>query len=522
MMQKIVYYYEKLVMRISIAANRFGKLPAGLQCSWVLVFLLIVIVCNLQFIAKSGDAIHKWFLIRVFLENGTFLPLQPDHHLLRWGLIWPVIAFCKLLGYSIYLFYLYPILCYCAGGVVLFLLARQILSVTMASITVLLYAFYPVIIHEGTQFLPMVPATVWILLTLLVTLRFIDGKQRKSWLMAVAGICLTIAYGCKETSFFWAPGIFLFLAFAPTEKYCFKWKKIHLTPGMLLFFFTCIAGIGLETLVLNEIYDCRLGRYELLCHTHLIVENQSEYPSVLEYLFSFLRQFRWDGKYYSFIPQNLSIMLGCIAAFVLIYRGDVRRRFLAVAFLGAYLCHCYIIFNIHPISYPERVIHRYLIAVISVGILLFCAALPTLADWCRNGRKWRWALLLTAISLWILTSAIYTVNSRLNDGNLFQLERMRQVVPEALKNGDAVGVITERKKVELDATGRVLPDKWGLLHLRCWGEVPMFFDILKNRCEFTPYDSKRVIVWLTLPGNGKKEIVLDQFSIIARKAMPDK
>ena len=83
-------------------------------------------------------------------------------------------------------------------------------------------------------------------------------------------------------------------------------------------------------------------------------------------------------------------------------------------------------------------------------------------------------------------------------------------------------MITERKKVELDATGRVLPDKGGLLHLRCWGEVPMFFDILKNRCEFTPYDSKRVIVWLILPGNGKKEIVLDQFSIIARKAMPDK
>ena len=119
-MQKIVYYYERLVMRTSIVTNRFGKLPAVLQCSWVLVFLLIVIVCNLQFIAKSGDAIHKWFLIRVFLENGTFLPLQPDHHLLRWGLIWPVIAFCKLFGYSIYMFYLYPILCIVQEGLCFF------------------------------------------------------------------------------------------------------------------------------------------------------------------------------------------------------------------------------------------------------------------------------------------------------------------------------------------------------------------------------------------------------------------
>ncbi len=522
MKQKIVHCYEKLVMRVSIAADQFGKLPVGRQCLWVFLFLLFVIVCNLQFIAKSGDAIHKWFLIRVFLENGTFLPLQPDHHLLRWGLIWPAVAFCKLFGYSIYLYYLYPILCYCAGGLVLFLLARRILSAAMAPLVVLLYAFYPVIIHEGTQFLPMVPATVWILLTLLVTLRFIDGKQRQSWLMAVAGGCLVIAYGCKETSFFWAPGIFLFLAFAPAEKYCFRWKKVHLTPGMLLFFFCCIAGIGLETLILNGIYGCRLGRYELLCHTHLIVENQPEAPSVLEYLFSFLRQFRWDGKYYSFIPQNLSVALGCIAAFVLICHGDLRRRFLAVAFLGAYLCHCYIIFNIHPIVYPERVIHRYLIAVISVGMLLFCAALPILANWCRNGRKWRWALLLTAILLWILTSAIYTVNARLDDGNLFQLERMRQVVPAALRDGDAVGVVTERKKAEPNADGRVFPDKWGLLHLRCWGEVQMFFNIGEKGCVFTPYDSKRVVVWLTPPGNNRKEIILDQFSIVDRETESDR
>lgn len=525
MKKTVILCCRQAILKIINFACRFGAFPVSRQCLWIFLFLLILILCNLQFIAKSGDAIHKWFMIRIYLETGTFQPIQPDHHLLRWGLIWPVVALCKIFGSSIYVYYLYPVFCYCVCGILFFLLARQILSRETAPFAVLFYAFYPVIIHGGTQFLPMVPATMWILLTLLFTLRFIDSLQKNCLWMIAAGVSLVFAYGCKETSFFWAPGIFLFLAFAPAKKYCFGWGKIHLTWGMLFFFLVCVVGMGLETLIINSIYGCRWGRYELLLGSHLLGDTQvGNYATVWSYPFSFLRQLRWDGKYYTFIPQNLSIFMGCAGAFLLLLRQRemIHRHFLAVAFLGAYFCHCYVVFKLNPISYPERAIHRYLIALIAVGFLLFCAVLPEVKKWCCAGRKWRWGLIAILSSLWFLTIVIYDINARINDGNLFQLERMRQVVPEALKNGDAVGVVTERKKVEPDAAGRVLPDKWGLLHLRCWGEVPMFFDILKNRCEFTPYDSKRVIVWLTLPGNGKKEILLDQFSIIDRKTMPDR
>ncbi len=522
MKNKLYDFYKATELKIVNFAHRFGSLRLRTQSLWILLFLLFVILCNLQFIAKGGDAIHKWFMVRLYLEHGTFFPIQPDHHLLRWGLMWPVIGVCKLLGASIYCYYLYPLFCYCAGGLLFFWLGRQILSRETAPFAVLLYAFYPVIIHEGTQFLPLVPATMWILMTLLFTLRFLDGKQKNPLWMVAAGAALVFAYGCKETSFFWAPGIFLFLAFSPAEKECLHWKKFHVTWGMLLFFLTCIGGMGIETLIINQIYDCTLGRYELLLGSHLLGDTQQgNYATIWSYPFSFLRQFSWHGKYYQFLPQNISILMGLTGAFfILKYHHEIRRRFLAVAFLGAYLCHCYVIFKINPISYPELVIHRYLIAVLCVGFLLFCASLPDLKKWCCAGRAWRRILVVSLGGIWLITVAIYNINARLQDGNLFQLEQMRRTIPAALKNGDAVGVVTERKKIAPDIDNRVLPDKWGLLHLRCWGDTQMFFELQKKRCTYTPYGKKQVIVWLSAPREGKRRFVLDEYSIIRDRDLP--
>ena len=102
MKNKLYDFYKATELKIVNFAHRFGSLRLRTQSLWILLFLLFVILCNLQFIAKGGDAIHKWFMVRLYLEHGTFFPIQPDHHLLRWGLMWPVIGVCKLLGASIY------------------------------------------------------------------------------------------------------------------------------------------------------------------------------------------------------------------------------------------------------------------------------------------------------------------------------------------------------------------------------------------------------------------------------------
>lgn len=515
-MKRLMELWNVLRNGADALAGKFSARAVWVQYFWIALFLLLVILLNLQFIAKSGDAIHKWGMARVFVETGSF-HRAPDHHLLRWGLMWPVIGLIKLLGDSVYVYYIYPIFCYIGGGLAFFALCRQVLSPKAAPAAVLLYALYPEIISEGTQFLPMGPAAGWIFLCLLFSVRAVDSKRREALWMFGAGLMLVIAHGCKETSFYWAPGIFLFLAFAPTSgAKLLRAGKAHLTWGMLLFALTCIAGLLAETLILNRIYGCTLGRFELLRSGHLAGMTLSGTSTSLpNYFVSFLRTLHWHGKYFSSILKNFSLLMGIAGAVFLLWEEKSnRRRLLAVAFLGAFFCHSYIVFKLNPVSYPEKPHHRYFIAMIMVGLLVYACALPALWRTLIAGRSWRVAMFLAVNAVFVVNVIIYDINARINDGNVFQMERMRRAVSAALQDGTAIGVVTDKEDAEPDADGKTLPDKWGILYLRAFGNIQDVQDSAKRRCAISPYDRKRVIVWLTAPRPEAKQLILKEYSIV--------
>lgn len=520
----VVDFFIKLIERIvgwmESIGKKYSKLSTLQQYLFLTLILALIIGLNLQAVAKSGDAIHKWAMIRAYVANGEF-PLAPDHHMLRWGIMWPVIGLMKLFGDHIYLYYIFPIFSYITAGLLFYSLTRKIAKPEWSIWAFAIYAFCSEVINEGTQFLPVVPAFIFICLTLIFVVKAVEAKSgNESLWLFVAGLALIVAHGCKETSFYWAPGIFITLAFLPTQGYkIIKIKKFHITLGMLIFFLTCVGGLIAETLILNEIYGANFGRFELIQGSHFEHNKTVNSVSLFEYIFSIFRLQHWQGKFFDVIVRNVGLSFVLIGGVIaLVKTQNIRLKFLTGAVLITFLCHCYLVIEVFPFTYPEQPIFRYITAVFVLGLFIYFYTLPTIWQWAKSGRIWGMLMLLFFNFVFLVSFFIAIGNERKNNTTVWQQEKICQLVKAAYIDDQPVGEIMKKRHLRPIDKYKAEPNKWATLYLRLLLDVDSAISSYDRKLEYTIVtkgDDEMAIIWLNRPAQaGDKPIILDEFQLV--------
>jgi hypothetical protein len=392
-----------------------------------------------QFIERSGDAIHKWGVLRCFVETGNWYPAVIDHHMLRWSINFPTLLIQKIFGTSPLVYYIFPCLVSIVCGILIYKITARLSSRAAGIAAFLIFSIFPLTTRESAQFLPMLPACMFILASIYFLFKWIDKSKIRY--VIFAAIALLCAYGSKETSLYWAPGIALFmLLFNPDRKIWFSIWRFKFGPAVILFSVIVMAGLLAETAILNAMFNSRFGRLELISKTHFNY-TMAVYYNFWEWLFSFSRPLSFKGKYFDSIPKNSIITLGLISACLWLFKqkGAIEKRLIAIPFAVAYFLHSYMVNKVFPFHYPEKAHGRYFLALSVFCIIMYVASYPQWRQYIWNkirNLKIRFFCMAAVIALWLVPTIIQIINVIIYDGNIFNVAAMERKMELALSESD--------------------------------------------------------------------------------------
>lgn len=493
-------------------ATRINAIPtAKLLLCLIGVFLLWRFV-TLDFIEKSGDAVWKWSFLRYYVVTGEWFPAVPDHHQGRWAINLPVFLLMKLFGDDPWVYYIFPLLTALGTGIFLFLIATELRSKAAGTAAFLIALLFPLTVRESTQFLPMLPAACFALAAAWLLLRHI--KTGKLTPVFFSGLLIGISYGCKVTSLYWAAGFLLFMTLWPSDrKTFFRIWKFQFGPGCFLFGLGLLAVLAAETVFFYLFFGVTGGLPEIIFGSHISNRVRPEYLNFFEYLFSFIRPLDLGGKYFDLIPHVMLLVGGVAIACLWLFRGGKPQRFLAVAFLTAYLLHSYVVYKFFPFLHPEKTHARYFLIVAAVAMILCTAGWK---DGFDQLKKWFPSRTVTtflgiAVAMVVLMMLIRTGNQWSRGHHpiaVFQVHRHL-----AMANREHIPVLMKPEKPELALSEKMSDSdcKYGNMWLTFWGPVELlpkqnadrqlFFDengvlwqLLLNGERFQPGIPQRIIL----------------------------
>ncbi len=408
-------WLQHLRRTLNAVSARLELLSNRCLLSYLLLFYFVVRLVTLEFVERSGDAIYKWGFIRCFLATGVWYPAAPDHHQGRWGINLPEMFFAWIFGPdSLIGYYVYPVLCGAAGAALAYGIVTRLRSKSAGCAVFLLFTFLPQIWRESCQFLPMLPAAVWMLGALWCLIRYCETDKVR--FVFWSALLVFISYGCKFTSLYWAGAIGLFLLFQP---------KFSFSKAVWVFGLTLLAGLLIETLLLNHFFDVSYGRVQIITGSHLNDRPAPQYLGIGGYLLSFLRPLDLSGKYMDSFPKTI-IMLAALPIAWGILRSKVKplaEKMLAWSFLGAWIFQCYVVYKVFPFLHPERPHARYFLVIYAAAAIILCLGWSDAMAWCRARMRAPWQLLVpvvgTAFLLVLLTINFF--NTMSNDGTTWNI-----------------------------------------------------------------------------------------------------
>ncbi|MFA6102232.1 MAG: glycosyltransferase family 39 protein [Victivallaceae bacterium] len=434
--------------QINRAANKYSilldKWPERKIILSLVVLSLFFRLLTSQFIERSGDAIHKWGVLRCFVETGNWYPAVIDHHMLRWSINFPVLLIQKIFGTSPLVYYIFPCLVSIVCGILIYKITARLSSRTAGIAAFLIFSIFPLTTRESTQFLPMLPACMFILAAIYFLLKWIDKSQIRY--VIFAAMAILCAYGSKETSLYWTPGIALFmLLFNPDRKIWFSIWRFKAGPAVILFTVIILTGLLAETAILNAMFNSRFGRLELVSKTHFNY-SMSVFYTFWEWLFSFLRPLSFKGKYFDSMPKNFIIILGLISAFLLLFKQkrSIEKQLIAIPFAVAYLLHSYMVNKIFPFHHPEKTHGRYFLALAVFCIIMYAASYPQWHQyiWSKiRNLKIRVLCMAAVIALWLVPTIIQIINTAIYDGTVFNVAVMERKMETAASEKDRKPVL---------------------------------------------------------------------------------
>ncbi|MCP3965719.1 MAG: hypothetical protein GY750_15295 [Lentisphaerae bacterium] len=452
--------------------------------TWIILSSMFFRLITLQFVEKSGDAVHTWSVLRCFIDTGNWYLENMDHHVLRWGTTLPVMAIQEVFGTSVFIYYIFPVIVSSITAILVYKVTTHLTDKTIGILAFLVFLVFPLTVRGATQYLPMLPASMFVLSAFLFLFKWFE--KEKLYYIACTGLMIILAYGCKITSLYWAVAIALsLLIFSPVDKGCFKIWKFKVGPAVILFSLVIIAGIIIETLILNVLFGASYGRLQLISKTH----DFGVLYSFWEWLISFLRPMSMKGKYFDTMPTAVIILLGLISAFFWLRKGTIEKKFIAFSFFIAYFFHSYMIKKVFPFYYPEKSHGRYFLVLTIFCIIFYVGSQP---QW--NSLLWnrvknlhvRAFLKFVVVALWLVPSIIYICNTRMWDGNLLDVILMHKNIKVAEADNTPV---LYRLEDELEDNKLASSDRKRIqMLLTCFGpssEIPLInqkkFPLIKNK-----------------------------------------
>lgn len=446
------------------------KLVAGLVALWAVWRIL-----TLHFIEKSGDAVWKWRFLRFYAETGVWFPPAPDHHQGRWAINLPVYGLMELFGTGVWVYYVFPLFTSLATGLLLYYLGRKLKNQAAGAAAFVLALLFPLIVRESTQFLPMLPAAMFVLAALALTIRHFESP--KWYFLPLAGLLVGLAYGCKVTSMYWAAAIGLFLVFFDTgRKPLFRIGPVRVGSDALLFSAGVLGLLAVETLLLNRFFGVRFGQLQMIAGAHLANRQNPEYLNLAGYLCSFVRPLDVSGKYFDFLPTLLVIAGGMGSAILLLLEKPPRVavRFVAFAFIAVYVFHSYVVYKVFPFLHPEKAHGRYHLILGALALVLLAISSGAWGKFLRRRLPARAAAAVPAVFYGVLlvVMLIRAGNAWKNGDHPVALLRVDRVLAQA--DRDMLPVLLHIDKVDqLTPEGGMASsdEKYGELYRAFWGPV---------------------------------------------------
>ena len=429
MIEAIIHHYRRLAdhtARFIAVVNHTSD--RKLLC---LLFLCFAVwrFLTLDLIEASGDAIWKWRFLRYFTELGEWFPTGVEHHQGRWGLNVPVLGIMKLFGTDPWAACIYPLVIAFLCGLLIYLITRRIASRFAACSAYLIFLLLPQTARESSQFLPMLPATCFILLAIWLILRYLEQPE-KTFLLFLSGLAVGVSYGCKFTSLYWALAFALFLSLYTDQNSRRHLWKFRLNRPVLLFSCGVFLVLILETLCLNLWFGISFGRVQMIMSGHLHNRPSPQYMGLAEYLFSFLRPLDLKGKFVETFPYACILLGGIFVVLLWLKKQKPAVRLLTFSFITVYLLHSYMVYKVFPFLHPERPHGRYFLVLLTLCIIFVTAGWNDAVNFLKRYLKAPWLQLLFAaylISLFVVM-LIFAGNKWHNGENLPALIHAQQNV----------------------------------------------------------------------------------------------
>ena len=413
----------------SALKTRINQLPDRVLLGWITVLYFVWRIISLPPFEFGCDGVWKWSFLRYFHETGVWFPKEPEHHQGRWAQNLPNYGLMELFDSTTpWLGAVLPILTGLAVIFLVWLLARLFTSRAGAVAVILMTVCNPVFVNESSQFLPSLPSTMYLLLTLYFFMLYLkNGGPR--FLPFAAGITAGLAWGCKVTASYWILGIVLFLLLNPTggknipatKRFRFGWDLLLFGIGFLLIFIP-------ETIVINKFFHVHLGRIDMLRKHHgdnpILV-----HFNLLEYIFSPLVIFLDPtGKFFRQGVQNALFLLAMPVAVLQLRKKDIPQiqKFMLFVMFVAMACHCYMVVSVFPFKHPERPLIRYFFTLFCIWNIIIVSCWRNILE-IGSGKIRR--LVVTAygivcIGLCILLIVNIVNDPILNQNNLFSKIRV--------------------------------------------------------------------------------------------------
>lgn len=333
-----------------------------LLCLFIIVLSILVRFYSCDIIESGGDAFSKWAIIRDYVENNTIPAVEElkTHHMMRWAINLPVLVLQKLLGTHPTVYYVWPIAIATIGAVFCFLIGRNMYGPFWGLIPAVIFIFANPFRRQGAQFLPMGPATVYFLGSLLFFQIWADKK--KFVYLFLCATLLFLSYGAKVTGIYYIPAfLMLVFYFSKTSDTVTTFKPIVIFVGALCCFFLCEAIIGQ---IFIEIPGGRLAALASGGHVKSVSERagnlfagdwRRQSDTFLQYLSNIFFYVRDLTSIKIIIFYYLALFLS-IKVLVL-----KQKKFyvFSLLYLSAFFIPVYAIVRVFPFVRPERMLGRY-------------------------------------------------------------------------------------------------------------------------------------------------------------------
>ncbi|HEX2734926.1 MAG TPA: glycosyltransferase family 39 protein [Polyangiaceae bacterium] len=239
------------------SVSRWDRLsnPNSVGLLFSVVLALVLRLFELK-MPSSPDSFHKWDIVRE-LTSGHLQPaLSFDHHAARWAVNLPI-AFAQLiLGKAPVVAYV-PILVFDLLQAALTYWVGVLLgSRAIGVLAVILFSIVPQMNYVGSELLPSVFESAYVLAACYGLLRAFDGPGRRWVYVSLACACL--AYLAKETTVFYFPGLLLGYYLARRRLM----DCVVFTAGFFSF-------VALETMFYRVVFGFPLGRLSIIAGHHL-------------------------------------------------------------------------------------------------------------------------------------------------------------------------------------------------------------------------------------------------------------